>query len=101
MNLKILTAGTGFAKKCRSSSIIQFVTEIKGINPGLERAKAKFEISGLGSGTNFQCIIDYLEKDRSYDGLIFITDGYAPVPTILKSFSFLSHLSKSEVDVHK
>jgi predicted metal-dependent peptidase len=61
--------------------VLQFDTEIKGVKLALKRAQASFKISGRG-GTDFQCIIDYLGKDHSYDGLIIITDGYAPVPSI-------------------
>lgn len=38
-------------------------------------------IKGRG-GTNFQCVIDYLQEHNFYDGLIFFTDGFAPTPII-------------------
>ncbi len=31
-------------------------------------------------GTDFQPVIDYIDKHKDYDGLIIFTDGFAPVP---------------------
>jgi predicted metal-dependent peptidase len=62
-----------------SCEVIQFDTEIKGIPISLKKARKTIEIYGRG-GTSFQCVIDYITEHREYDGLIIITDGYAPVP---------------------
>ena len=43
--------------------------------------KMQFEVKGRG-GTNFQVPIDYIIDNPRYDGLIIITDGYAPVPEV-------------------
>ena len=39
------------------------------------------EVRGKG-GTNFQPIFDYLKQNNKYDGLVIMTDGYAPKPSI-------------------
>jgi predicted metal-dependent peptidase len=41
------------------------------------------EISG-GGGTDFDPVFSYTRRNRKvhYDGLIYLTDGYADVPTI-------------------
>ena len=62
-----------------SCDVIQFDTEIKGFPLSLKKARKTIEIFGRG-GTSFQCVIDYIEKHQEYDGLIIITDGFAPVP---------------------
>ena len=51
----------------------------------LKKASRKVEIHGRG-GTNFQCVIDYAHTVRCYDGLIIITDGCAPPPSIPQGF---------------
>ena len=62
-----------------SCEVIQFDTEIKGFPLSLKKARKTIEIYGRG-GTSFQCVIDYITEHREYDGLIIITDGFAPVP---------------------
>ncbi len=50
------------------------------------KRKNTVEIKGRG-GTNFQCVIDTAaEHLPAYDGLIILTDGYAPVPRLPKNF---------------
>ena len=49
----------------------------------LKKAKSSLQIEGRG-GTNFQPAIDFYEKSSEYDGLIILTDGYAPPPNISK-----------------
>ena len=61
-------------------SVIQFDTEIKGEKLTLKKAANQVKIIGRG-GTNFQPVMDYIEKHQEYDGLILFTDGYAPVPS--------------------
>lgn len=51
----------------------------------LKKASHKVEIHGRG-GTDFQCVIDYANTARCYDGLIIITDGCAPPPSIPQDF---------------
>ncbi len=61
--------------------VIQFDTEIKGEAGRFNRARKqkKVDIRGRG-GTNYQPVFDYVEEHRQYDGLIILTDGYAPPP---------------------
>lgn len=60
-------------------SVICFDTEIKGKRLTFKKARTNIEISGRG-GTDFSSVIEYIDKDRSYDGVIIFTDGYAPCP---------------------
>jgi predicted metal-dependent peptidase len=60
-------------------SVICFDTEIKGKLLTLKKAKKEIDILGRG-GTNFGAVIDFIDKDRSFDGVIIFTDGYAPCP---------------------
>ena len=46
-----------------------------------KKIKQEFKVQGRG-GTNFQAPVDYLVEHPEYDGMIIITDGYAPVPQI-------------------
>jgi len=46
-----------------------------------KKHKTEFHVKG-GGGTDFQIVIDYVVKNPGYDGLIIITDGYAPVPNV-------------------
>ena len=47
----------------------------------IKRASRKVEIFGRG-GTDFQCVIDYAQQAKCYDGVIIMTDGYAPPPVL-------------------
>jgi len=60
-------------------SIICFDTEIKGKPLSLKKAKKEIVISGRG-GTSFSAVMNFIDQDRSYDGVIVFTDGYAPCP---------------------
>ena len=60
-------------------SVICFDSEIKGKLLTLKKAKKEIDILGRG-GTNFGAVIDFIDKDRSFDGVIIFTDGYAPCP---------------------
>ncbi len=64
--------------------VIQFDTEIKGAPTILKRARREIDVFGRG-GTNFDPVIEYIDKFRHYDGLIIFTDGYAPVPPVPKN----------------
>lgn len=64
-----------------SIDVIQFDAKIKGEKQVLKKAvRGSYEICGRG-GTDFQPPIDMFVQDR-YDGLIMITDGYAPAPEL-------------------
>jgi len=60
-------------------SVICFDTEIKGKQLTLKKAKKEIKILGRG-GTSFSAVIDYIDKNRAFDGVIIFTDGYAPCP---------------------
>jgi predicted metal-dependent peptidase len=60
-------------------SVICFDTEIKGKVLTLKKAKKEIVITGRG-GTNFSAVIDYIDTDRTFDGVIIFTDGYASCP---------------------
>lgn len=61
--------------------VISFDTEIKGEKLSIKRAKREIKVVGRG-GTNFQPLMDYIDVNKEYDGMIIFTDGYAPVPKI-------------------
>lgn len=65
--------------------VIQFDTvvgEVMSLKEGSKAVKSKrVAIRGRG-GTNFQCVIDYLQEHNTYDGLVFFTDGYADRPFV-------------------
>ncbi len=46
-----------------------------------KKSKQEFKVCGRG-GTNFQAPIDYVKEHPNYDGLIIITDGFAPIPEV-------------------
>ena len=60
-------------------STICFDSEIKSKVVTLQKAKKEVKICGRG-GTNFNAVIDYIDKNPGYDGVIIFTDGYAPCP---------------------
>lgn len=47
----------------------------------IRKASRQIEVTGRG-GTSFQPIFDYLIEHNYYDGLVILTDGYAPHPKI-------------------
>ena len=47
----------------------------------MERASREIIVTGRG-GTNFQPIFDYISEHPEYDGLILLTDGQAPPPSV-------------------
>ena len=51
----------------------------------IKKASHKIEIFGRG-GTDFQCVIDYAQQAKCYDGVIIMTDGYAPPPVLPPHF---------------
>ncbi|MEM7533643.1 MAG: VWA-like domain-containing protein [Chloroflexota bacterium] len=62
-----------------SIDVIQFDTEIKGEPQSLKKAKHEVKVLGRG-GTRFHPLIDYINENKEYDGMIIFTDGFAPVP---------------------
>lgn len=64
--------------------VIMFDVGLQGDVLSMKKARKVLNIKGRG-GTDFQAPIDFFLEHR-YDGLVMITDGYAPVPDIPKSF---------------
>ena len=64
--------------------VIRFDVEVHGEPLSMKKAQKSIQIEGRG-GTDFQESIDYF-LDNRYDGLIMITDGYAPVTTVPDHF---------------
>ena len=62
--------------------VLMFDTKVQGKPMALTDAKKnikELKVSGRG-GTDFQAPVDYAVEHPEYDGLIIITDGYAPNP---------------------
>lgn len=59
---------------------VQFDCQL-GTVKNIRKASRQIEVTGRG-GTSFQPIFDYLLEHNSYDGLVILTDGYAPHPKI-------------------
>jgi len=59
---------------------VQFDCELGEVKP-IRKASRTIQIFGRG-GTSFQPIFDYLKEHNYYDGLIILTDGGAPHPTM-------------------
>ncbi|MBO7481444.1 MAG: hypothetical protein J6T63_04960 [Bacteroidales bacterium] len=59
---------------------IQFDTKLKELET-FKKASKEIKITGRG-GTDFQPIFNYIREHRQYDGLIILTDGYAPAPQV-------------------
>ena len=64
--------------------VILFDVALHGEVMSMKKAQKSIKIEGRG-GTSFQEPIDYF-LDNHYDGLIMITDGYAPKPELPKVF---------------
>ena len=64
--------------------VIMFDVGLQGDVLSMKKARKVLNIKGRG-GTDFQAPIDFF-LGHHYDGLIMITDGYASVPTVPKSF---------------
>lgn len=62
--------------------VIEFDSHITTPEPLLlKQATRSIRVTGRG-GTNFQPAIDYYYQHEQYDGLVFLTDGYAPTPKV-------------------
>ena len=60
--------------------VIQFDHELKNKEPiPFKKAKSEVKVIGRG-GTSFQPAADYYCSHPEYDGLIYFTDGIAPIP---------------------
>ena len=62
--------------------VLMFDTKVQGKPLALTDAKKnikELKVCGRG-GTDFQAPVDYAVEHPEYDGLIIITDGYAPCP---------------------
>jgi len=58
----------------------QFDCALGPVKP-LHKASRTIEITGRG-GTSFQPIFDYVKENNVYDGIIILTDGGAPHPSV-------------------
>ena len=75
---------TFFKYGIQQVDVLMFDWEVQGDVMQLDEAKKRkheFKVQGRG-GTNFQAPVNYLVEHPEYDGMIIITDGYAPVPEI-------------------
>ena len=75
---------TFFKYGIQQVDVLMFDAAVQGDVMHLDDAKKRkqeFKVQGRG-GTNFQAPVDYLVEHPEYDGMIIITDGYAPVPEI-------------------
>lgn len=62
--------------------VIEFDSQITTEQPMLlKQATRNIRVTGRG-GTNFQPAIDFYYEHEEYDGLVFLTDGYAATPTL-------------------
>lgn len=61
----------------------------------LHNIELSLDVKGRG-GTNFQPVVDYFLKSRNYDGLMILTDGEAPPPTVDKKRAPILWVCKDE-----
>lgn len=75
---------TFFKYGIQEIDVLMFDFDVQGEPVTLKEAqknKQTFEVKGRG-GTNFQAPVNYVAEHPDYDGLIIMTDGYAPVPSV-------------------
>ena len=75
---------TFFKYGIQEIDVLMFDFDVQGEPVTLKEAQKNeqtFEVKGRG-GTNFQAPINYVAEHPGYDGLIIMTDGYAPVPSV-------------------
>ena len=75
---------TFFKYGIQEIDVLMFDFDVQGEPVSLKEAqknKQTFEVKGRG-GTNFQAPVNYVAEHPGYDGLIIMTDGYAPVPSV-------------------
>ena len=71
-----------FKQGIESIEVIEFDSKITTETPiALKQAANGIRVIGRG-GTNFQPAIDFYYEHEEYDGLVFLTDGYAPTPKL-------------------
>jgi predicted metal-dependent peptidase len=71
-----------FKQGIESIEVIQFDSDITTEKPVLlKQAANSIRVIGRG-GTNFQPAIDFYYEHEEYDGLVFLTDGYAATPKL-------------------
>ena len=71
-----------FKQGIESIEVIQFDSHITTEKPvQLKHATHGIRVIGRG-GTNFQPAIDFYYEHEEYDGLVFLTDGYAATPRV-------------------
>ena len=86
---KELQKGLSMLNQCfkygiESIEVIQFDRRIKGEPLTVKKAKNSLKITGRG-GTDFTPVIEYIDENKGYDGLIIFTDGYAARPKMPKN----------------
>lgn len=75
---------TFFKYGIQEIDVLMFDSDVPGEPVTLKEAqknKQTFEVKGRG-GTSFQAPVNYVAEHPGYDGLIIMTDGYAPVPSV-------------------
>lgn len=75
---------TFFKYGIQEIDVLMFDDDVQGEPVTLKEAqkgKQTFEVKGRG-GTSFQAPVNYVAEHPGYDGLIIMTDGYAPVPSV-------------------
>ena len=75
---------TFFKYGIQEIDVLMFDDEVQGEPVTFTEAKKnkqQFKVRGRG-GTSFQAPVNYVKEHPNYDGLIIITDGYAPVPDV-------------------
>ena len=71
-----------FKQGIESIEVIEFDSNITTEKPILlKQATKTIRVTGRG-GTNFQPAVDFYYEHEEYDGLVFLTDGYAPIPKL-------------------
>ncbi len=71
-----------FKQGIESIEVIEFDSKITTEKPiALKQAASGIRVIGRG-GTNFQPAIDFYYEHEEYDGLVFLTDGYAATPKL-------------------
>lgn len=71
-----------FKQGIESIEVIEFDSKITTEKPILlKQASNSIRVTGRG-GTDFQPAIDYYYEHEEYDGLVFLTDGYAAKPKL-------------------
>ncbi|MBR3451437.1 MAG: hypothetical protein IKH25_01025 [Muribaculaceae bacterium] len=71
-----------FKQGIESIEVIEFDSKITTEKPILlKQATKSIHITGRG-GTNFQPAIDFYYEHEEYDGLVFLTDGFAARPVV-------------------